>query len=152
MKIIGSVYGNGAMKNIGGGNTKKVSAETVRSRSDSVEISNASAERYIVEEMVEVEFQPRPEEIESATQKMTANEYDSRDTIELVANKLYESDVVTDILYDTRETSMDSEEIAKINENIANNFYDNQGVHQEIAGKIIDLIDISSLFGNDTNG
>ena len=152
MKIIGTVFGNSAANNIGGGNSKKVSAETVRKRSDSVEISSAAAERYIAEGMAEIEFQPRPEEVESAARKMTANEYNSRDTIELVANKLFESDVMSDILYDTRETSMDSEKIEKINENIANNFYDSQGVRQDIAGKIIDLIDVSGLFGNDTNG
>jgi hypothetical protein len=152
MKIIGPFYGNGTVKNIGGGNMKKTPTESARTRSDSVELSSSAAERYIAENMVEIEFKPRPAEVDSATQKMAANEYNSRDTIEIVANKLFESDVVSDILYDTREASMDSEKIEKISENIANNFYDSQGVRQEIAGKIIDLVDISSLFGNDTNG
>ncbi|MFC1552987.1 hypothetical protein ACFL6P_10555, partial [Candidatus Latescibacterota bacterium] len=84
--------------------------------------------------------------------KMTANEYNSRDMIENVAKKLFDADIASDIINDTREVTMNSEKAEKINQNIADNFYDSQGVRQEIAGKIIDVIDVSGLFGNDTNG
>jgi|GEM_PF-6699693 hypothetical protein len=151
MKIIGSVFGNGAMKNIGGSSSKKVSSETASKRSDSVEISRASAERTVIEDGVKIDFQPRPAEVNSAAQKVADNEYNSRDMIETVAKKLFDADIALDIIKDTREVTMDSEKVETINQKIADNFYDSQGVRQEIAGKVIDVIDVSGLFGNDTS-
>ncbi|MFC1541270.1 hypothetical protein ACFL50_02335 [Candidatus Latescibacterota bacterium] len=151
MKIIGSVFGNGAIKNAGETNSKKVSPSMANKRLDSVEISQTSAERNVIEDIVEIEFQPRAPEIESAKQKMSGDAYNSSEMIENIAEKLFDASIASDIINDTRENIMDSEKGEKINKNIDDNFYDSQGVVREIAGKIIDVIDVSNLFGNDNN-
>ncbi|MFC1561140.1 hypothetical protein ACFL4V_01540 [Candidatus Latescibacterota bacterium] len=141
------------IKNISGNDTKKVSARNLNKQSDSVELSGAATDKNMDETsfVVETEFQPRAELIESVSGRVSDEEYNSPDVLENIAEKLIDADVATDIISDIRENQMDSEEIEEINNNIANNYYDNQDVIQEIASKIIDVIDLSSLFVNDSN-
>ncbi len=159
MKIQGLFFGNNVIKNIGGNNTKKVPTENLNKQSDSVEISGAAPDKVMINDtsyVVETEFQPRTELIESVSGRISGEEYNSPDMLENIAEKLIEADITTDIIPDQvgddiRENQMNSEEIEEINNNIANNYYDNQDVIQDIASKIIDVIDISSLFENDSN-
>ena len=159
MKIQGSFFGNNLIKNIGGSNTKKVPTGNLNKKSDSVEISGVPSDKNMINDtsfVVETEFQPRAELIESVSGRVSDEEYNSPDVLENIAEKLIEADIATDIIHDQvgddiRESKMNSEEIEEINNNIANNYYDNQDVMQEIAGKIIDVIDISSLFEKDSN-
>ena len=160
MKIQGLFFGNNVIKNISGSNTKKVPTENLNKRSDSVEISGAPSDKNKIDDtsfVVETEFQPRAELIESVSGRVSGEEYDSPDMLENIAEKLIEADITTDIIPyqvgdDIRESQMNSEEIEEINNNITNNYYDNQDVIREMASKIIDVIDLSSLFENDSNG
>lgn len=160
MKIEGLFFGNNVIKNIGGSDTKKVSTENLNKRSDSVEISRAAPDKNMIDDtlfVVETEFQPRAELIESVSGRISGEEYNSPDMLENIAEKLIEADITTDIIPyqvgdDIRESQMNSEEIEEINNNITNNYYDNQDVIREMASKIIDVIDLSSLFENDSNG
>ena len=154
MKIQGLFFGNNVIKNIGGSDTKKVSTENLNKRSDSVEISGTAPDKVMINDtsyVVETEFQPRAELIESVSGRVSGEEYNSPDVLENIAEKLIEADITTDIVSDIRESQMNSEEIEEINNNIANNSYDNQDVIREIASKIVDVIDLSSLFESDSN-
>lgn len=154
MKIQGLFFGNNVIKNIGGSNTKKVPTGNLNKKSDSVEISGAAPDKVVINDtsfVVETEFQPRDELIESVSGRISNEEYNSPGMLENIAEKLIEADITTDIISDIRESQMNSEEIEEINNNIANNYYDNQDVMQDIVSKIIDVIDLSSLFENDSN-
>ena len=159
MKIQGLFFGNNVIKNIGGNDTKKVSTENLNKRSDSVELSGASADKNIIPNrvgdetslVVETEFQPRTELIESVSGHMSDEEYNSPDMLENIAEKLIEADIAVDIISNIRENQMNSEEIEEINNDIANNYYENQDVMREIANKIMNNINLSDLFVNDSN-
>ena len=101
MKIEGLFFGNNVIKNIGGSDTKKVSTENLNKRSDSVEISRAAPDKNMIDDtsfVVETEFQPRAELIESVSGRVSGEEYNSPDVLENIAEKLIEADITTDIV------------------------------------------------------
>ena len=99
MKIQGLFFGNNVIKNIGGNNTKKVPTGNLNKQSDSVEISGAATDKVMINDtsyVVETEFQPRTELIESVSGRVSDKEYDSPNVLENIAEKLIEADITTD--------------------------------------------------------
>ena len=149
MKIQGLPYGNNEINNISGKNTQKISSRNIIKRSDSVGNSGFLSGKDKVDEtsfVVETEFEPRIELMESVSRRLSDGTYNAPGILEKIAEKVVDANVVTDNISDMLDDQVRPEKIEKGNDNVMNNYYDNPDVMQEIAVKIIENIGISKLF------
>ena len=151
MKIQGLPLGTNNINNIGGKNTQKVSAKNIIKQADSVEISETAVGRDMINEssiVVETEFQPRTELIESVSRRISGGEYDNQEMLGNIAERVIEANVVSNIVSERPGEVVRTERIEQVTENIANNLYDNQEIVRAIANRITTVVGLSDLFEN----
>ena len=151
MKIQGLPLGTNNINNIGGKNTQKVSAKNIINRADSVEISEPVVGRDMINEasiVVETEFQPRTELIESVSRRISGGEYNNQEMLGNIAERVIEANVVSNIVSERPGEVVRAEKIEQVTENIANNLYNNQEIIREIANRITTVVGLSDLFEN----
>ena len=151
MKIQGLPLGTNNINNIGGKNTQKVSAKNIIKQADSVEISETAVGRDMINEssiVVETEFQPRTELIESVSRRISGGEYDNQEMLGNIAERVIEANVVSNIVSERPGEVVRTEKIEQVTENIANNLYNNQEIIREIANRITTVVGLSDLFEN----
>ncbi len=151
MKIQGLPLGTNNINNIGGKNTQKVSAKNIIKRADSVEISEPVVGRDMINEssiVVETEFQPRTELIESVSRRISDGEYNNQEMLGNIAERVIEANVVSNIVSERPDEVVRTERIEQVTENIANNLYDNQEIVRAIANRITTVVGLSDLFEN----
>ena len=151
MKIQGLPLGTDNINNIGGKNTQKVSAKNIIKRADSVEISEPAVGRDMINEssiVVETEFQPRTELIESVSRRISGSEYNNQEMLGNIAERVIEANVLSNIVSERPGEVVRTERIEQVTENIANNLYDNRKIIREIANRITTVVGLSDLFEN----
>ncbi len=154
MEIQGLPLGNNAPLNgLGGKNTRKSSSVNHSKQTDSVEISgllNGQDKDYETS-VSKTEFEPRTELIDSVSRRISEGEYNTRDMIMNIAEKIVEADVVTDIFQDEFESQARETKIEEAQNNIESESYNSREVTHEVANQLINVLGFSSLFGNDGN-
>ena len=154
MEIQGLPLGNNApVNNLGGKNTRKVSSVNLSKQTDSVEISgllNGQDKDYEAS-VVRTEFEPRTELIESVSRRISDGEYNTRDMIMKVAEKIVGADVVTDIFHSEFESQVREIRVEEAQDNIESKDYDSHEVLNELANRLVHVLGFSSLFGDDSS-
>lgn len=144
---------NSHVNGLSGKNNRKVSSVNLSKRTDSVEISGLSISNEKVYEasIVKTEFEPRIELIESVSKRISDGEYNTRDMIMNIAEKIVDADVIMDIITDEFESRARGIKVETANSNVETDNYSDPNIIREVANRIINVIDFSGLFGNDSN-
>jgi len=153
MKIQGLPITEGGLKNIGYKRSEKTPSDKPK-KSDVVELSQ-SARNGDVEvkapNNVSTDFPARVERVKSIAQHIGDDTYRTPEVSENIAEIIIDSEALTDTVSslttgETEITPIRSEMVNKAHDNILQNYYNQPEVAEEIAGRLIDALGISSLF------
>jgi len=153
MKIQGLPIAESGLKNIGHKRNEKTPSDKPK-KSDTVELSQ-SARNGDVEvkspNNVPADFPVRVERVKSIAQRIGDDTYRTPEVSENIAEIIIDSEALTDTVSslttgETEITPVRSEMVNKAHDNILQNYYNQPEVAEEIAGRLIDALGISSLF------
>ena len=153
MKINGLPINDGGLQRIGNKRTEKTPAEKPK-KSDIVEISQSHRNGDIEvhsQYTLPDDFPARVERVKSVARRVVHETYTMPDVQKKIAERIIESaalsDTVSYIASGVTETPpVRSEMVNMAHDNVLQNYYDQPEVLEEIAGRLIDALGLSSLF------
>ena len=152
MKINGLNINNNGLQHVENRKSAKVSASKSH-KSDSVEISQSVKTRNddIVSRLKPTyDFPPRLDRVKSAEQLVANGSYNSQDYLESLTEKLIDSSALADtVSYISDDNPVNNEarfeRVADVQAQAVRNYYDDQKVMEEIAGRLIDALGIKNI-------
>jgi hypothetical protein len=149
MKIQGLPLGNNGINSIVGNPVQKVSLENSIKKTDSVEISKTASVKDSFDtllSMVEPDYNPRSEVVESATNNISNEVYDGSGVLTSVAEKLIDNNIAADIIDNLSVNTARGDKVEEAISNILYHFYYNPDIMKEIADRIIRDGGLNSFF------
>ena len=153
MKINGLPINDGGFQRIGNKRIEKTPTEKPR-KSDIVEISQTARNGDIevnTQYTLSGDFPARVERVKSIAQRVADETYTMPDVQKKIAENIIESAAMSDaVMYIasgvTETPPVRSEMVNMAHDNVLQNYYDRPEVLEEIAGRLIDALGLSSLF------
>ena len=149
MKIDGLPIGNNRLGKVDSAQ-RQPNADAVR-RKPATAGSGAAIERDRLEVdglVVEADFEPRTERLDSVTQRLAGDGYRDREVARTVAARLVEADVAAVVTGDTTGTqNVRQEKVEQADTNVTTEYYDTEAVVRETARRLAPVVGLSALFG-----
>jgi hypothetical protein len=147
MKIDGLPIGNNRLSKVN--DTQKSSASDMLKRKTVSTERGTTVERDRLEVagfIVDAEYDPRVDRLESVAQRLTGSGYDSQEVKESIAEKMVEADIVSGLSEDTELVSdVRHEQVKQVDEKISAKYYNTDDVLREIAGRLAPVVGLSDL-------
>lgn len=153
MKIQGLPITESGLKSIGHKRSEKTPSDKPE-KSDTVELSQSVRNGDVEVKSpnnVPADFPARVERVKSIAQHIGDETYITPEVSEKVAERIIDSEALKDTVSsltngETEITPVRSEMVNEAQDNILQNYYNQPEVVEEIAGRLIDALGLSSLF------